>query len=334
MTQIEFRHPLHIMFTRYWRHILFFAFVAGFLITAPIVVLYTAGYRYHAGTGKIVQTGVLSIRSIPKGAMIYIDDVLQNDRTTAVIGNVLPGSHRIRVEKPDYSSWEKTLDVFSKQSTLVSQLVLFLDQPPEFSKPTQSPKPPATKPAWETLQTKKFSVQNTPDRSIVSRMDENEVASIVAYLPLSAYQFEEAPSPYLMLLDKKRERVVLIDTQESTQPILLNTDATQWAWSSTGDSLLLSDGFDIEVYIPSIHAQETITRLSQPIVGLQWYPLGREVVFSYGGAIFAQELDRRGQSNKTMLVAGLIIRNFWFENDGEWLVGTTADGMFRKKLQR
>ncbi len=322
------------MLTRYWRHILFFAFVVGFLITAPLVVLYTAGYRYHVDTGKIVQTGILNVRSVPKGAMIYIDEILQEDQTPAVIGNVLPGTHRVRVEKEGYSSWEKTLDVYSRQSTLVSQVVLFLDQPPELSSPTQTPTPTEIKRTWESLSTTQLSIQNTNDRSILSRHDENNVASIIAYLPLSTYKFEQAPAPFLLLKDSIRGRIVLIDTQDQTQPILLNTDATVWKWSSHGDSLLLSDGFDIEVYVPSLHAQETITRLSQPITGLMWYPLGHVVVFSYGGDIFAQELDRRGESNKTTLVEGLFVKEFWFENEGEWIVGTTADGTFKKRLQR
>lgn len=322
------------MLARYWRHMLFFVFVAGFLITAPVVVLYTAGYRYHVGTGKIVQTGILNMRSIPKGAMIFIDDVLQNDHTPAVIGNVIPGSHEVRVEKPEYSSWKKTLDVYSKQSTLVSQIVLFLNQPPEPFPSDIVQKPLELKPTWESLSTDRFDIQNTNDRSILSRLNDNGLASIIAYLPLSTYRFEISPSPYVMLRDEGRERIVLIDTQDTSQPILLNTDATQWAWSSGGDSLLFSDGFDIEVYVPSLHVHETITRLSQPIRGLTWYPLGRVVVFSSGGNVFAQELDRRGQSNKTTLVEGLDVSDFWFENEGEWIVGVNAEGGFRKRLQR
>ena len=116
--------------------------------------------------------------------------------------------------------------------------------------------------------------------------------------------------------------------------MLLNTDADQWSWSPSGDALLFSDGFDIEVYAPSLHAQETITRLSQPITGLRWYPLGRVAVFGYEGNLFAQELDRRGEPNKTTLVEGLGVLEFWFENEGEWIVGIAADGSFRKRLQK
>lgn len=320
------------MLTRYWRHILFFCFVAAFLVSAPVVVLYTAGYRYYFDSGKIVQTGVLNVNSLPKDAHIYIDDRLFDERTPAVINNIVPGSHMLRVEKDGYSSWKKTLDVYSKQSTFATDIVLFLDQPPE--KLTDAPEPPAINPSWQPVKPN-FVVQNTNERSVLSRLDQNQVASIVAYLPLSNYQFVAAPSPFVLLHDDVRGRIVLVDIKPSEQPILLNTDATKWDWSREGDALLFTDGFDIEVYIPSSHMRETITRFSQTIQALRWYPQRRMAVFAYGGDIFAQELDRRGQTNKTTLVEGMGVKEFWFENEGEWLVGTTEDDEgFKKRLQR
>lgn len=319
---------------RYWRHILFFLFAAGFLISAPLVVLYTAGYRYHFDSGKIVQTGVLNVTSIPKGATVFIDGQIQNERTPAVVSNVIPGPHVVSVTKDNYTSWEKTLEVSSKQSTFASQIVLFLIQAPEILTTPNLPKPPTIKNTWHTTSSN-FKIQNTQDRSILSRVDENNLATILAYLPLSTYRIETSPSPYLLLRDEIRGRIVLIDSNDSTQPILLNADANQWVWSPTGEALLFSDGFDIEVYYPASHSQETITRLSQPITGISWYPLGNMVVFGYGGNVHAQELDRRGQTNATTLVDGLSVETFWFEEDGTWLVGLTKDGNgFRKRMQR
>lgn len=320
------------MLARYWRPILFFLFVAGFLVTAPLVVLYTAGYRYHFESGKIVRTGVLNITSIPKGAAVFIDDQPQDEQTPAVISNIVPGSHLIRVEKSGYASWEKTLNIYSKQSTFASQIVLFSDEPPEKVGATEMKERPVTSPSWKSLKLN-FVVQNTNTHSVLSWIDANNIASIIAYLPLSNYQFESAPAPYLLLRDDVRGRIVLVDTQQFDQPIVLNTDAIKWDWSEEGDALLFTDGFDIEVYVPAFHTRETITRFSQLIQTLRWYPQGRVAVFVYGGDIFAQELDRRGESNKTTLVEGLSITDFWFENEGKWLVGVAKDGEgFRKRL--
>ena len=322
------------MFSRYWRHILFVLFAAGFLISAPLVVLFTAGYRYHFESGKIVQTGVLNVSSIPKGATVFLDDLIQKERTPAVISNVIPGDHIVRVEKDGYSSWKKTMEISSKQSTFSNQVVLFLQLAPEIRSASELPKPPSIKPIWRQYPPE-FHLQNTQDRTVLSRIDSNNLASILAYLPLSTYHLEPSPDPYLMLRDETRKRIVLIDTRDQSQPIILNTDAEQWSWSPSGDALLFSDSFDIEVYIPSSHARETITRLSHPIFGLTWYPLGYMTVFGYEGTIYAQELDRHGEPNKTTLLEGLDVTQFWFEEDGTWLVGLTSDGNgFRKRLQR
>lgn len=410
------------MLKRYWRHLLFFLFVAGFLISAPLVVLHTAGYRYHLGSGKIVQTGVLNVSSIPRGASIYVDGQLQKERTPAVIDNILPGSHLVRIEKSEYSSWEKTLEVRSRKSTFVSQVVLFLSQEAEFS-PTVSDLTPLVhvptgtlfypkqlevnnEQAWssdgrfiqlqrQVMQTKTgqiiltllpnerfefdvndknrgylFSentvhvvqletgektlfplqaqaiesadahhlIQNSADRSVLSQIDSNQIATIIAYLPLSTYRFITTPSPYLLLQDTKRDRLILVNPNERSEPILLNAEVKEWTWSLEEPRLLFTDGFDVEVYSPQSHTRETVTRFSQPIQGLHWYPEGNVAIFKTEGAIFAQELDRRGSINKTTLMTGLSGSGFWFEENGKWLVGLTSDNektkIFRKRLQR
>lgn len=117
--------------TKRARRILFLAFLAGFLVSAPAVVLYTAGYRYHFGTGQLVQTGVLSVSSVPRGANIAIDGERLRSTTPALVKNVLPGDHDVRVERDGYSSWEKTLPVNSRETTFADDVVLFLEGAPE-----------------------------------------------------------------------------------------------------------------------------------------------------------------------------------------------------------
>lgn len=324
----------NVMLKRYWRPMVFFLFAAGFLVSAPIVVLYTAGYRYHFGSGKIVQTGLMSVSSIPRGADIVMDGVLMSEKTPAAIDNIIPGMHEVRIEKNGYTTWQKTLDVYSKQTTFAREVVLFLDAESERLDGVSLGSPIAAIYDWQPLSVT-YTVQNVHDRSVISHQSENGVASILAYLPLGAYAFEEAPAPYLLLRDSARGRLILLDSSQTAAPILLNTNATKWAWSRTGDALLFSDGFDMEAYAPTLHRRETITRLSTPITGLAWYPLGRVAVFGNGGNVYAQELDRRGEPNTTTLVEGLDVVTFWFADDGKWIAGVSEDGDgFRKRLQR
>ena len=54
--------------TKRVRTLIFWLFTVLFLITAPLVVMYTFGFRYNAATRQIVRTGVLSITTIPRNA--------------------------------------------------------------------------------------------------------------------------------------------------------------------------------------------------------------------------------------------------------------------------
>lgn len=113
------------------RRIVFLCFLAAFLIAAPLTVLYTAGYRYSFSAGRIVQTGILSLSSVPKAASISIDGSRTRSTTPSVVKNVLPGEHAIRVEKDGYSAWAKTLAVASRETTFADDVVLFLEDAPE-----------------------------------------------------------------------------------------------------------------------------------------------------------------------------------------------------------
>lgn len=112
------------------RKAIFVVFLLFFCVTAPLVVLYTAGYRYDFGTGRIVQTGVFSISSTPKGASIVLDGTPSGATTPALLKNVMPGNHRVRVEKSGYSFWEKNLAVESRATTFADDITLFLETEP------------------------------------------------------------------------------------------------------------------------------------------------------------------------------------------------------------
>jgi len=56
----------------FWKHrrYIFLLFLLSFFILAPLIVLYTAGYRYNITTGTVLRTGILSAASTPKGAAV------------------------------------------------------------------------------------------------------------------------------------------------------------------------------------------------------------------------------------------------------------------------
>ncbi|MFA6131732.1 MAG: PEGA domain-containing protein [Patescibacteria group bacterium] len=112
------------------RNLIFFLFLGLFLISAPVVVLYTAGFRLNPDRLALVKTGLFSVSSEPKGATVFIDGVPTEQKTNAIIKNIIPGEHVIRLEKTDFLPWEKKLEIKANETTFVSKVELFLDFEP------------------------------------------------------------------------------------------------------------------------------------------------------------------------------------------------------------
>ncbi|MDP3964949.1 MAG: PEGA domain-containing protein [bacterium] len=117
--------------TRRIRRILYISFIAVFLISAPILVLYTAGYRYDTSRNRVIKTGVLTIHSQPKDALVSINGQPQQKKTPSTISRLLPGTYQVRVEKEGYIPWESNLTVTKGEVTLVSDLQLFSSNSPQ-----------------------------------------------------------------------------------------------------------------------------------------------------------------------------------------------------------
>src|SRR3989338_8433381 len=110
--------------------LVFLAFIALFLVSAPLVVLYTAGYRWQLSQG-VTRTGTLFVASVPDGAQIILNDVAEDERTPAVIKTLLPGEYRVRLEREEHLPWEKRLMVYENTTTFIDRVLLFADRAPE-----------------------------------------------------------------------------------------------------------------------------------------------------------------------------------------------------------
>jgi len=107
-----------------------FLFIAAFLVTAPLLVLYTAGYRYNFNTGVITQTGLFYVTSIPKGAAVLLNGKHVVD-TPDFVKHLVPDEYELRLEKEGYHTWTKHLPIESKVTTFVEDVILFMDSVPQ-----------------------------------------------------------------------------------------------------------------------------------------------------------------------------------------------------------
>ncbi|MCK4781945.1 hypothetical protein KAS79_03455 [Candidatus Parcubacteria bacterium] len=119
--------------TKKFRTILFLFFAGLFFLIAPLLILYSQGYRFDIDEKKIVQTGGFFLKVRPTGVEIYIDSKLQKKTNflfqSVLIQNLIPKKYRIEVKKQGYFSWEKTLETKEKQVTEAKNIILIPKNP-------------------------------------------------------------------------------------------------------------------------------------------------------------------------------------------------------------
>ena len=122
--------------TKKFKRILFVSTLLGFLIFAPTLVFYSQGYRFDFSNKKIVQTGGLFFNVNPNGSKISIDQKISRKTSfifgSSFISGLMPKKYEIKIEKQDYHSWQKTLEVEEQKVTECKDIQLFLKNP-EFS---------------------------------------------------------------------------------------------------------------------------------------------------------------------------------------------------------
>ncbi|MDR3643187.1 MAG: PEGA domain-containing protein [Candidatus Doudnabacteria bacterium] len=119
--------------TKKTRYFLLAACVLIFLILAPLMVLYVRGISFNFNTGSFVTNGILSVRSVPNSAAIYLDGRLRRD-SSGDLDFIVPGEHQLTLKKPGYQDWSKRLEVEEGQVTWANpsfgDIYLLFKQPP------------------------------------------------------------------------------------------------------------------------------------------------------------------------------------------------------------
>ncbi|MFA5431872.1 MAG: PEGA domain-containing protein [Candidatus Paceibacterota bacterium] len=115
--------------TKRTRTSLFILMVLIFAIIAPGIIMYSEGYRFDIKKMQFLETGGIYVKTIPGETNVSIDDDYQNKTSgfsrDLLIQNLLPENHSIRIEKDNYHSWTKTLEVKEKKVSEAKYVILF-----------------------------------------------------------------------------------------------------------------------------------------------------------------------------------------------------------------
>jgi hypothetical protein len=112
------------------RRIIAISFIVAFLIIAPILILYTSGYRYSFKKQQISKTGSLVIETDPRNATVTLNNEEPSHQTPLRLTDLFPNEYLIKVEKEGYYPWQKTLPIYSQQTTFAEDIILFKKSQP------------------------------------------------------------------------------------------------------------------------------------------------------------------------------------------------------------
>lgn len=104
--------------------------IITFCITAPLIILYTAGYRYDLGNKQFLTTGVLSIDVQTPDVDIQVNDIAIADRPPTRLPNLTPGLYTVEISRTGFHPWHNTVQVHSNQTTYIQDVVLIKDRIP------------------------------------------------------------------------------------------------------------------------------------------------------------------------------------------------------------
>jgi hypothetical protein len=88
--------------------------------------LYTAGYRLTRKDDKTLdfsQTGMISAKSVPEGASVYLNGILLT-ATNDTISGIEPGTHNLKISKSGYVTWVKDIEVFPELVTDITSVLI------------------------------------------------------------------------------------------------------------------------------------------------------------------------------------------------------------------
>ncbi len=111
------------------RGFLFYISCLLFILGLPFILTYTMGYQFDRSTWKFTRTGLISLKSEPAGAAVYLDRVLLNEKTPCSINEVLPGTHHIELNLEGYYPYASDIVVSAGKVSRMEKIILFSLRP-------------------------------------------------------------------------------------------------------------------------------------------------------------------------------------------------------------
>jgi hypothetical protein len=118
-------------FSRKVRLAMLIVFIIAFFVISPIIIMYTAGFRYDWQNGLLKETGAISVDVEPKTATVYLNGIRLQDKMPIRLNNIAPAKYNLRISAPEYFDWQKEIEVKNKQTNYTKEISLIKKGKPE-----------------------------------------------------------------------------------------------------------------------------------------------------------------------------------------------------------
>lgn len=111
------------------KKIAFFVLLISFFAISSILIIDAQGYGFDFKKRQLVKVGGINIRSLVLDVNVFVDNdhkgKTSNFSRDILIQKLIPGEYRVKVEKTNYQTWEKTLIVEGQKVTKAENVYLF-----------------------------------------------------------------------------------------------------------------------------------------------------------------------------------------------------------------
>jgi len=104
-----------------------------FLITAPLIIFYTLGWRVDFKSLKISQPGIFYFKAFPNSIRVLINNK-EKKKTDFLFGatmieNMSPAKYNVQLVKDGFHTWTKNLEIKKGEATEAKNVILFPNNP-------------------------------------------------------------------------------------------------------------------------------------------------------------------------------------------------------------
>ncbi len=103
--------------------------VTVFLTGLPLILSFSLGYKFNPRTFKFTKTGIISLKTQPQGADVYLDGRLLGEKTPLTINELLPGSYSLKISLKRHYPWIAQVNVQPRKVARFEKIILFPNRP-------------------------------------------------------------------------------------------------------------------------------------------------------------------------------------------------------------